>query len=686
MSNYQALQSIDFQGSIEASAAKLSPESQRGLSEESWNCILAGNGYNRGFNGFTSQGANTGSRKMMPVGKTWAGIKDNGATVGTGNFFEDIGQSRWGIGSGIPHIEGTNVTSWTLSTLLQVSVKSSGSYAAPVQAGLSQPSSPDIGIVQTVGDVSKPISAKIERRRPSTGARSLASPTSAVIVPASNRVRVTFPTASTGQTHWRVYFTFQGFGGTGIHYLAKYSTYTDIPESTVSAGTVDGIARSLEFNFQDGDLIPVEASYDDYTPPAATHALKLQNILNLVGCYSDAVTDPTSTNPGTCIAVSKINNYESYIPTHLLFLPEQVVDVLARPIDDFGYIACENSIHAIQYVGYRGEELPPCTITTVLPDIGIQYPHNWCHFRGRLLIYTAEGNLLMMGDDGSFDGDFAAPIRSIIQNWSTANTIVGYDPKNDLIIIANGKRILCYNLSGGSRWRQIWLPDFSVTGDVYSCTTSKRRLYITVNNASSYTAYSFDTGSANAPMSFVSNWQNLPGGNLFAKDIYEMAISAETSVSTSMAVCLAKNLQKAVFRQISVTASSANIADAESKFYSGLVGKKVIIFGTDINGAGTVYIRGLVSAYNNTGSITLTDLNGSALSPAATLTNLLMFVGEWVAVSSIAAAKHFANFFPRGVIEARSYQVAVWTKGTGTDGNVLTADLVGDSYPSSRMS
>lgn len=42
MSNYQALQSIDFQGSIEASAAKLSPESQRGLSEESWNCILAG--------------------------------------------------------------------------------------------------------------------------------------------------------------------------------------------------------------------------------------------------------------------------------------------------------------------------------------------------------------------------------------------------------------------------------------------------------------------------------------------------------------------------------------------------------------------------------------------------------------------------------------------------------------------
>lgn len=682
--SYSALHSIDFHSGIEASAPKLSPESQRGLSDESWNCIVGGNSHSRGFSGFTSMGANTGSRKMFQIGKTWGGIKDNGGTLGTGNFFEDIGQSRWGIGSGFPHIEGTNVSGWTLSTLLQVSVKSSGSYAAPVQAGLSQPSAPNIGIIQTFGDVTNSITAKIERRRPSTGTRSLASPTSAVIAPQSNRVRITFPSASTGQTHWRVYFTFQGFGGNGVHYLAKYNSLLDIPESTVSAGTVDGIARSLEFNFKDGDLVPIEASFDDYTPPAATHALKLQNVLNLIGCYSDAVSDPTSTNPGTCIAVSKINNYESYIPTHLLFLPEQVVDVLARPVDDFGYIACENSIHAIQYVGYRGDELPPCTITTIMPDIGVQYPHNWCYFRGRLLLYTAEGNLLMMDDDGGFNGDFAAPIRSIIQNWSTASTVVGYDPKNDCIIVANGKRILLYNLSGESKWRQIWVPDFSVTGDVFSCTTSKRRLYMTVNNAGSYTAYSFDTGSVNAPMSFVSNWQNSPGGNTFTKDIYEMAVSAETSASTSMAVCISKNLQKSVFRQISITASSANIADAESKFYAGMVGKKVIIFGEAINGGGTVYIQGKVSVFNNTGSVTLTDLAGSPLSPSATLTNLLMFVGEYVAVSSISTAKHFANFFPN-VVEARSYQVAVWTKGTNTDGNVLSVDLVGGSYPSSRM-
>lgn len=679
---YEVIEQIGFQGGIDASAPRLSAESMQNLHEESWNAIISGNGYTRGFLGFTTQGANTGSRKMLQVGKEWGGIKD-GASNAAGNFWEDIGQSRWGIGAGTPHIAGTNVSGWTLSTLLQVSVKSSGTYAAPVQAGLAQPSAPDVGIVQTLGDCSNAISCKIERRRPSTGARSIASPTSAVVVPQANRLRVTFPSASSGQTHWRVFFTFQKFGGTGIHYLAKYSTYTDIPESVVSAGTVDGIARSLEFNFKDGDLIPIEASFDDYAPPAATGAIKLQNICALVGCYADAVTDPTTTNTGTAIAISKPNNNESYIPTDLLFLPEQVVDTLARSMDDFGYVACENSIHAIQYVGYRGEDLPSCTLTTVLPDIGIQYPHNWCYFKGRLAVYTAESNLLIMDDNGRFDSEITAPITKLIQNWTPQNTIVGYCPKNDLIILANGKRIFTYSLVKGV-WRQIWLPDYGIAGTVLSCTNAKRRLYITVTNGGSNTAYSFDTNTTNAPMSFVSNFTNTPGGNAVAKDIYEIAVSAETSANTQFAISINKNLQKGVFRQIGVTSASANITDAESSFYAGMVGKKVIIFADGIGGGGTVYIRGKVGGYTNSGLITLTDLAGSPLSPAITQSDLLMFVGEWNAVSAITAAKHFANFFPN-VVEARSYQVACWMKGTGSQGNVLGVDLIGNSYPSSRM-
>lgn len=795
---YEQIAQLDLSAvGINASAARLSPASQNSLSDGTWNTIISGDGYVRPYRGFTTQGASTGSRKMMTIGRTWGGIKDNGATQGSGSFFEDIGKSRWGIGAGIPHIEGTNVTGWTLTTNLQLSIASAGVYASPVQAGLAQPSAPELGIISTVGTITNSISAKIERTRPATGARSLASPTSAVIFPQANRARVTFPVAAAGQTHWRVYFTFQGFGGVGIHYLALYNLLSDIPEATVAAGTIGGSAsvatgtltvgtnpsnnetivingvtitfktvaggpaevqigatttatafnlatvlnastnpsleaatytsagavvtvtfgapgtagnaytlanssggnvtrsgatlaggaagdftRSLEFNFQDGDLVPLEASYDDYPPPAATHALRLENVLNLVGCYADSTAGPTSTAPGVAIAVSKQNNYESYVPTHLLYLPEPVVDVLARPIDDYGYIACENSVHAIQYVGDRGDELPPCAITTILPDIGVQYQHNWCHFRGRLLIYTAQGNLILMDESGNFDTEFAGPVTSILKSFTTATTIVGYDPENDSIIVASGYRILTYSLQSG-QWRQIWMPDTSVgTQTAFSCVSAKRKLYMSLNNAGAYTAYAYDTGTETVPLSVVSNYVNSPNGNAAVKDIYEMAIAAESAADTFLAVAINSGLKKTVFRRIRVTIGSDEVLDDDSSFYAEMVGKQVLIFLNDIEGFGTTYFRGRVGAFTTASAIDLVDINGDPFSPTGAGVEVLMFVGDYSAAVEFNK-EELPNFFPN-LVEKRSYQTAIWLKGASDVGNVLTCDLFGTAYASSR--
>lgn len=710
----------------------------------------------------------------------------NVSVTASGNFFQDIGQSRWGIGSGQPAIEGVSVPGFALSTNLQVQIASNGVYAAPVQAGLSQPSAPEIGIIQTSGTVTNSVAAKLERTRPSTGANSLASPSSAVIIPQQNRVRVTFPLAQAGQTHWRVFFTLMGFGGTGVYYLTPYGTLTDIPESTVAAGEaagvratgaltvavnpsaaetiavngltltfvagaststnvhigstaadtsdnlaavltastdpllilatytssggvvsitydadgvigntytladssgghvtksaatltggVDGVPRSLEFNWQDGDLIPIEASFDDYPPPAATHALRLNTVMTLPGCYADSTTDPTSTNPGTCIAISKENNYESYIPTSLLYLPEQVVDVLARPLDDYGYIGCQNSISAIQYVGDRGDELPPCTITTILPDIGVQYPHNWCHFRGQLLLYTAQGNLMMMDDTGSFDTTFANPVSKILKNFPTVSTAVGYHPPTDSVLVMNGKIILVYSMQA-KQWRQIWMPDFGLTGNAVSCVAAKRNLYFTLNNSGANTAYSYDTGSATAPLSFVSNYQN--SGGVAVRDIYEMAIAAQTDVSTRLAVVINRNLTKTAFRQIQTTSSVANITDSEASFTSNITGKKCIIFGTDIEHGGTVLLQTTIT-YVNASTATL------AQAPAATLSDCLMLIGDYATNISLTATGQPPNFFPNGV-EYRSYQIAVWLQGQSL-GNCLAVDLDGAIYASSRAS
>lgn len=828
----------------------------------------------------------------------------NASVTASGNWMQDIGLSRWGIGSGQPMIAGVAVPGFQLSTNLQVQIAVNGVYGPPVDAGLAQPSAPGLGIINITGDISNSMSAKIARSRPSTGAISVASPTSVVVVPQANRLRVTFPAAATGQTHWRAYFPFQGFGGVGVHYLAEYAGNADIPEATVAAGStsgsqatgtltlgvnptaaetiavngitftfiagaststdvhigasaddtaanfaavlnasvnaainiatytvvtnvvtitydtqgvagnaytlanssganvtrstptltggVDGISRSLEFNFKDGDLIPIEASYDDYPPPAATHAIRLNTVMNLVGCYADSSTGPSASNTGTAIAVSKENNYESYVPTSLLYLPEQVVDVLARPLDDYGYVGCQNSIHAIQYVGNRGDELPSCTLTTILPDIGVQYQHNWCAFRGKLLIYTAQGNLILMDESGTFDTSFANPVTKILKNFTTVSTAVGYDPINDSIVIMSGKQMLAYSLQNGM-WRQIWLPDYytaavqatgtynigmnptdgdtisfygttftfvniltpgspeieiqvslSVTvgvavatlnnyslgnvplatytqtgsgeititydlsgtgGNSYtlgtntgnivrsaatlaggaaavrnipgtclpSCTTAQRKLYFSMTNSSVETAFTYDTGSGNVPISLVSNYQN--AGGVVVNDIYEMAIAAQTSVSTQLAVAVNRNLTKTAFRQIS-TAGSTTITDAESSFTSDMTGKRFILFGPAINGADTILIRGILT-YVSASTCT------SSVSIPATLTDCLMFVGNFTAASAISAPTHIPNFFPN-LPELRSFSVATWIEATGLTGNVLTCDLLGTKYASSR--
>lgn len=708
----------------------------------------------------------------------------NSAVTASGSFFQDIGLSRWGIGAGQPMIAGVAVPGFTLSTNLQVQIPASGVYGAAIQAGLSQPSAPDIAIINTSGTVTNSVSAKLERTRPSTGANSVASLNSQVIFPQANRIRVTFPLAQTGQEAWRVFFTFQGFGGSGVSYLATYGDYTDIPESVVAAGQadgvqatgsltvatqptaadtivvngvtltfiagastatdvqigadivetaanlaavlsasvnaslilanysaaanivsitytaqgtagnaytlanssggdvtasaatltggVDGISRSLEFNYQDGDLLPIEASFDDYPPPAATHAIRLNTVMNLAGCYSDSVTDPTASSPGTCIAVSKENNYESYIPTSLLYLPEQVVDVLARPSDDYGYVAGQNSVTAIQYVGDRGDGLPPCIVTTVLPDIGVQYPQNWCQFRGRLLIYTAKGNLMLMESDGSFDTSFANPVSKILKGFTTAATSVAYDPKNDSIVVLNGKQMLVYSLQAG-QWRKIFLPDYGITSTCVSAVSAKRELYFTLTDGTTQTAYTYDTGSATAPIAVVSNYQNAGGSVL--NDIYEMAIAATTNVSTRLAVVINSNLSQTVFREIT-TNGTTTVTTPNADFTSDMVNKKVILFGTNIGGGGTVLLQTTVASFTNTGAIVL------AASPAA-LTNVLMFVGNYAASVAITGPDHLPNFFPN-LVEQRSWNIACWIQGSGDVGNVLTCDVNGATYTSSR--
>lgn len=679
MREYQPLHSISYTRGVNFSRARLAPELNGYLAEGSWNTLFLGAGYHKPFRGLASQGANTGSRLMRAIGKTWGGSRDIGVTRGSGSVIEDIRRSLWGIGSGQVHIEGTDIAGFTLSTLLKVSLLSGGVYQTPVTAGLSQPSAPSIGIATAQGDPSGAVSCKIEKRRPSTGGRSRASNTSAVINPQGKKVRVTFPAIGDG-THWRVFFTLQRFGGEGIHYALAYNNSLDIPEAVVAAGNAEGIARSLLFDWKDGDLVAEEASYDDYSPEAGTHLMRLGNVMNVLGSFPDAVSSPTTTNTGTAIQVSKTNNYESYVPTHLLFLPEQVVDVQSRSIDDYGLIACENSVHALSYVGPRGDELPACTITTLLPDIGVKYPHNWTHFRGQIAIYTAEGNLIVMDSNGEINTEIAAPMRRFIKNWLPQETIVGYCPKNDCLILANGKIILIYSLETGE-WTAAWLPDYGITANVLACQSAKRRLYISCTDNK---AYEFDAGAVDpVPVSFVSHFTNAPNPAAI-KNLYQMSLSVETNyLSSPVVICLSRNLRAMAFRDISTNGLSP-ITSAGARFSASHNGLRFALFGKNIGGAGVDYLTGFVT-YVSASQLVLTNNLGAPIN-LPVRSDLLMFVGDYVQTESVTnqESEHLPDFFP-DVVDARSFAAAVWFQTNDETGSVLDLNLFGTMKPTTRL-
>jgi hypothetical protein len=589
----------------------------------------------RPWKGLQSKGASTGSRKSVVVGKTWGGIKDVGGTQGSGSLFEDFGRSLWMIGAGQPSIAGTDITGVTLSTTLKVSIAVAGVYDAAhtYTAGLPQPSAPDVAIVSTPGAgftglVNGPISVKIARFRSTTGGRSRASSTSVVIVPANQSFRITFPSAGSLHDYWRVFVTQQGFGGVGLHFGLPYplnqaSSSLDISEATVAAGTVDGVARSLEFEFKDGDLVDELAYIDDFAPPAGTHAARVENSMVVLGAYGDSSTSVTSTSTGTCGAVSLPNYYESYRPRDLVFFPEQVVDVLGRAWDSYAYVAHKNSISSLQYVGLR--DGPAVAATTVWPDVGIQYPHNWCQFHGRIAAIVGTGSLVLMDDNGNPDYSWGAEIRDAIRDWTPENTIVGWHPNTLSLVVANGALAYSFSLENRKWSAPAYFADAGISGTALSCVTSQGELIISINNAGAHTAYSWDAGATSMLVTVVTNWRP----SIRPATIHELAATFNTdAIAQPLIIGAHANMRKTFVRDATTTNLSSTIGSASAGFDANHTGDVMCLFGTNIGGAGVHYLIGRFTYVSATSGTLADPTTGVAVNAGATLSSCYMLMAH----------------------------------------------------------
>lgn len=438
----------------------------------------------RVFRGLTANG--TGGRTMFNVAGGYASLNDVGATQGVGSVFNFINESMFAIGAGEVFYNGSVLVDTTpsshnvvASSTLQLAPKV-GSYTYPewYTAGFTQPSAPTVraraAVNPLIGLMNGTYSFKIAAVRSTTGARSIASVTSAVIVMNDETLHITFPAAqSNGQDRWAIFGTKAGFGGVGVHYLIA-----EIDESDLT--TVDSISRSYVLEYNDSDLLPTVAFVDDYPPQAGSFAARLENYVLIIGSYTNA------------IQVSIRNFPESFHPEHLGFLPKTPTAVLADPQGSYIYVSTDSSVHAVSVVPSVDN---PLIIQTLWSDVGVANSHNWCAVDGVLFAFTAKTGAVTMGNNGTPNSMFAQPVAKAMRNWVIGNVVVFHAPHLNSVIYAHGQEAYAFNLQNLKWSSPAQLNDF-FAGNIVSAVVTARTPYITLLNGTTFTMYQFDAGAA----------------------------------------------------------------------------------------------------------------------------------------------------------------------------------------------
>ena len=336
-----------FSGGYDGSQMSIDAD-HRKLSKGSINQIITGNGKPQAFKRNSvfagADAAKRGSLFLTNAGEGYAGLGSFGDTDAKGSVFRILSALFFVGGGGNPnpnptpnpallHYNGVSLSASASSTL-QLKLLTGGVYSTTTyQAGLARPAAPSLATraAFSAGFTGKlkngTYSAKIIKIRSSTGVRSLASLTSNTIVAVEasgigKSARITFPEIGfNGANRWGIYVTPRNFGSTGPHYFLKEVNEADL-------GTVDGVTRSIEIEWSDGDLVGGDlAPIDSFAPPAAMFGGALGDSAFLDGCYGDTTGGVSSGAPGSTIVQSLPLRPEEYPVsyTHLTLPTKRIV-------------------------------------------------------------------------------------------------------------------------------------------------------------------------------------------------------------------------------------------------------------------------------------------------------------------------------------------------------------------------
>lgn len=617
-----------------------------------------------------------------------AGTAVTGGTAGTGtmSLWTDIGAPL--RASTVLQVASNQVATYFYSYFDQAGLSVSD---APLVNLPSSPSSDYTGLIN--GAVNFKIAAIRDRQNvgvnittPDAPVKGNASSASAVLVPTNNTVKIQFPTAQTGQTHWAVFSTEIGFGGTGNFYRLGWrqnstdidaTWYYGISETTVAAAT----GRILEFDFRTGDLLPESAWLEDYPPQPGTFCIRLENIMVVLGAAD-----------GSIGAVSLPNYFESYNPFHLLYFPEPVTAVLARQIDNFAFIACRNSIHTIQYTGYRGDDLPSATIATITPEIGIAYQQNWCQGGGNIAMWIEGSGIALMHNDGEIDLEFGKEVAQFTKDWVASGVVVTFDPNTRSFVFAYSAQSVSYCLQSGMWSCPLYLSDCGLSTSTWqSGINAGGRLYVSLDVSGTTTAYAYDDATTTTRMPICSIGQWLSPLPARGSGLYEAQanIRAFSGMTEPVVIAIHKNLITPYIRGVSVTSSSANITATSGTFATTVTGSFGAVFGTNIGGSGIHYLV-VQLTYVSSSVVSMTNpVTGNAVTASASVSSCFMLVGCFAyaitpTVTLSSLDQHLPSIRP-GAQDARSFCASVYIATNALTGAVWEVDLFGRIHETSAV-
>jgi hypothetical protein len=394
------------------------------------------------------------------------------------------------------------------------------------------------------------------------------------------------------------------------------------------------------------------------------------------GCYADATADPTSSGPGTCIALSLQNFPESFRPTDLLYLPEPIIAFLGRPTDTYLFVGCRDSIHQVQYVG--GSDGPACILTTLWPDVGIANPHGFCQAYGILFAAVSRGGLVTIGPMGQPDNTFAAPIAEAIKDWDPRYTVMQWHPDTNQIVASNGSEAYAFSLAHGGWSAKLPYSDF-VSGSALSATQSANQMRITIESDGARTLYDWNAGSPST-ITALSHWTKPAPGR--TKTVWEVADSLQMDSLTNTAyVSIHRNFRKPSNETGAITAATNTLTTTQDFFTAADVGSFVLVLGAGAAGAPLLArIKTVVDARTvNLCDTTTAPIAGAPnLSASTTVSNAFFLIAKKI----YSRTPRYADsnvFRPKRVRvrDAYSYALGITIPSTSQNVQALGAALYG---------